>query len=124
MASRVAHLGYDQLPALLDVDEAKTLVAKSFPVRPVFSYLLWTTVTKLTMQVLDTFSNQKKRYIFWGLVSVFRTIAHILVTPAQTNLDRRRRACPSELDDARSGFRAYCQPYRHRRSAHVGPDPC
>ncbi|KAF7977580.1 hypothetical protein HWV62_3166 [Athelia sp. TMB] len=53
MASRVAHLGYDQLPALLDVDEAKTLVAKSFP-------------------VLDTFSNQKKRYIFWGLVSVFR----------------------------------------------------
>ncbi|KAF7969448.1 hypothetical protein HWV62_27283, partial [Athelia sp. TMB] len=31
MASRVAHLGYDQFPPLLDVDAAKTLVAKSFP---------------------------------------------------------------------------------------------
>ncbi|KAF7983353.1 hypothetical protein HWV62_22327 [Athelia sp. TMB] len=53
MASRVAHLGYDQFPPLLDVDAAKTLVAKSFP-------------------VLHAFSNQRKSHIFWGLVQVFR----------------------------------------------------
>ncbi|KZP21077.1 P-loop containing nucleoside triphosphate hydrolase protein [Athelia psychrophila] len=49
----VAHLGYDQLPALLDSDEAHNLVAASFP-------------------VLDPFTNNGKRHIFWGLVKIFR----------------------------------------------------
>ncbi|KZP30629.1 multidrug resistance-associated ABC transporter [Athelia psychrophila] len=52
-ANRVAHLGYDQLPALLDADQAQTLVGMSFP-------------------VLDPFTNKRKSHIFWGLMKVFR----------------------------------------------------
>ncbi|KZP30958.1 P-loop containing nucleoside triphosphate hydrolase protein [Athelia psychrophila] len=52
-ANRVAHLGYDQLPSLLDTDAAHNLVERSFP-------------------VLDPFTNSGKRHIFWGLVKVFR----------------------------------------------------
>ena len=37
------------------------------------------------LQVLDAFLNQRKTHIFWGLVKVFRTIAHFLVRSAQTD---------------------------------------
>ncbi|EIN13416.1 P-loop containing nucleoside triphosphate hydrolase protein [Punctularia strigosozonata HHB-11173 SS5] len=53
LAYRVPHLAYEQLPPLADYDEAQNLVKRSFP-------------------ELDPFSGGKRRYLFWGLMSVFR----------------------------------------------------
>ncbi|KAF8876201.1 hypothetical protein CPB84DRAFT_1853019 [Gymnopilus junonius] len=52
-ANRVAHLGFDQLPALLDVDYASYLTKKAFP-------------------HLDPFQGAKRRHLFWGLLYYFR----------------------------------------------------
>ncbi|KAI0693031.1 hypothetical protein BC835DRAFT_1520746 [Cytidiella melzeri] len=52
-ASRVQHLGHDQLPPLADYDLAENLIKRSY-------------------RHLDTFSGAKRRHLFWGLVIIFR----------------------------------------------------
>ncbi|KAJ7078496.1 hypothetical protein C8R44DRAFT_836696 [Mycena epipterygia] len=53
LASRVPHLGFDQLPPLCDYDYAEDLKVKSFP-------------------YLDSFASGKKQHIMFGLFQIFR----------------------------------------------------
>ncbi|KAI0258861.1 P-loop containing nucleoside triphosphate hydrolase protein [Gloeopeniophorella convolvens] len=53
-AYRVPHLDHDQLPPNADYDRAKNLVDRAFP-------------------RIDEFSGARRRHLFWGLLSVFRS---------------------------------------------------
>ncbi|KIJ62235.1 hypothetical protein HYDPIDRAFT_176581 [Hydnomerulius pinastri MD-312] len=59
MAQRMDHLSHDKLPPLADYDYSRNLKKRSFP-------------------HLDSFSNRKRRHLFFSLMRVFRTEYTIL----------------------------------------------
>ncbi|KDR83059.1 hypothetical protein GALMADRAFT_238853 [Galerina marginata CBS 339.88] len=60
LANKVSHLGYDQLPPLLDVDRADFLSKTAFP-------------------YVDPFSGAKRRHLFFGLLYHFRQEYSVIV---------------------------------------------